>query len=96
MDLWRHATKQVLTPSTSGVSGRWPCAAGERREKVEALWQELGAVDLGADPEPRQHQLGTARHAGVAPRRCIQWRRDVLVYGADLKVHFRNLKMVYV
>ena len=33
----------------SGASGRWPCAAGERREKAEALWQELGAVDLGAE-----------------------------------------------
>ena len=78
MDLWRHATKQVLTPSTSGASGRWPCAAGERREKVEALWQGLGAVDLGADPEPRQRQLGTTQYTGVASRLRIQRRRDVL------------------
>ena len=50
-------------------------------------WQELGAVDLGAElgaeiygaePRSRQRQLGTARHAGVALRRRIQWRRDVL------------------
>ena len=80
MDLWRHVTKQVLTPSTSGASGKWPCAARERREKAEALWQELGAEDLGTeiygtDPEPCQRQLGTARHTGVAPRRRIQRRR---------------------
>ena len=57
-------------------------------------WQELGAVDLGAelgaeiygaDPGPHQRQLGTARHAGVAPRRRIQRRRDVLAWRRKLQ-----------
>ena len=46
--------------------------------------------DLWCRPWPRERQLGTARHVGVASWRCIQRRRDVLDYGADTRVHFCN------
>ena len=73
-------------------------------------WQELSAVDLGtelgaeiygADHGPRQRQLGTTRHAGVAPRRRIHRRRDVLARRRRLRRRLQGpflpfvTKMVY-